>query len=141
MHDPDERDVVDLVDHVQARVAGDGGLELAGEVGQLRVADEAFLDLGDDRRRVDDLVGGDARDGAAEESAGVSPQAVVVSRPTLARRRQISGTSSISTQWYWMFSRSLMSAVPRARSVEIPPSTRNASAFSTAPSVRTRNMK
>ena len=68
--DPDEGDVVDLVDDVEARVAGDGALELAREVGELRVADVALEDLVDDRRRVDDLVGGDTREGAAEDDAG-----------------------------------------------------------------------
>ncbi len=79
--------------------------------------------------------------GLPRKPRGVSPQAVVVSRPTDSSRRQISGTSSISIQWYWMFCRSLMSALPRANSVEIPPSTRKASGESAWPSVRTRSMK
>ena len=41
MLDRDERDVVDLVHDVLARVPGDRGLELAGEVRQRLVADEA----------------------------------------------------------------------------------------------------
>ena len=69
MHDPDEGDVVDLVHDVQARVAGDRRLELAGEVGQLGVADEAPGDLVDRGGRVDDLVGGDAGQRAAEDDA------------------------------------------------------------------------
>ncbi len=66
----DERDVVDLGRHVLAGVAGDGGLELAGEVGVLRVADVAALDLLHRRRAVEDLVGRDAGDGGAEDHAG-----------------------------------------------------------------------
>ena len=79
--------------------------------------------------------------GLPRKPRGVSPQAVVVSRPTAARRRQISGTSSIPTQWYWMFCRSVTSAEPRAKSVEMSPSTRSASGSRAAPSVRTRIMK
>ena len=63
-------DVVDLVDHVLAGVAGDGGLEFARQVGQLRVADEAFGELVDQRRGVDDLVLGDAGDRGAQDDAG-----------------------------------------------------------------------
>ena len=40
--DADERHVVDLVHDVEARVAGDRGLELARQVGELGVADEAL---------------------------------------------------------------------------------------------------
>ena len=54
--------------------------------------------------------------GLPSTTRGVSPQASVVCRPTASRRRQISGTSSTRIQWYWMFCRSLMSAVPRAKS-------------------------
>ena len=46
-----------------------GGLELAREVGVLRVADVATLDLLERRGGVDDLVGGDTGDGGAEERA------------------------------------------------------------------------
>ena len=65
----DEGDVVDLGRHVVARVAGQRGLELAGQVGELRVADVAALDLLQGRGSVDDLVGGEAGDGGAEEPA------------------------------------------------------------------------
>ena len=65
--DADEGDVVDLGDDVLQRVTGDGGLELARQVGVLRVADVALDDVGDGRRRVDDLVGGDAGDRGAED--------------------------------------------------------------------------
>ncbi len=67
---PDEGDVVDLVRHVQVRGAGDRGLELAGQVGEVGVADEPALDLVDGRGAVDDLVLRDARDGRAEDDAG-----------------------------------------------------------------------
>ena len=67
--DADERDVVDLVRHVLARVAGDRGLELARQVGELRVADVAVDDVVDRRGRVDDLVGGDAGHRRAEDDA------------------------------------------------------------------------
>ena len=69
MLDGDERDVVDLVHDVLARVPGDRGLELAGEVRERLVADEPRGDLVDLRRRVDELVGGDAGDGRAEDDA------------------------------------------------------------------------
>ena len=61
--------------------------------------------------------------------------------PTASSRSQISGTFSISIQWYWMFWRSVMSAVPRAKSVEMLPRARSWSASSSAPSLRTRSMK
>ena len=67
--DPDERDVVDLVHDVEARVPGDGRLELARQVGELRVADEPAGDLVDRGRGVEDLVGGDAGERAAEDDA------------------------------------------------------------------------
>ncbi|MDF9807549.1 hypothetical protein M2436_006096 [Streptomyces sp. HB372] len=66
----DEGDVVDLVRHVQVRGAGDRRLELAGQVGEVGVADEPPLDLVDGGRAVDDLVLRDARDGRAEDRAG-----------------------------------------------------------------------
>ena len=50
-------------------MAAGGGLELAREVGVLGVADVAALDLLERRGGVDDLVGGDAGDGGAEERA------------------------------------------------------------------------
>jgi hypothetical protein len=59
--DPDEGDVVDLRDHIVDRMSSNGRLELAGEVGELRIADVARGDLLDRRRRVDQLVRGDAR--------------------------------------------------------------------------------
>ena len=68
--DADEGDVVDLGGAVERRVAGGGGLELARQVGVLRVADVAALDLGQRRGGVDDLVLGDAGDRRAEEAAG-----------------------------------------------------------------------
>ena len=64
-----EGHVVDLVHDVLARVPGDGRLELAGQVGQRGVADESRGDLVDLRSRVDELVGGDARDGRAQHDA------------------------------------------------------------------------
>lgn len=68
---------------------------------------------------------------------GQSPQASVVRNPTASSRRQISGTFSTSVQWYWMFSRSVMSAVARAKSTEM----RSAAAEMVPPSQRTRIMK
>ena len=44
-------------------------------------------------------------------------------------------------QWYWTFSRSEMSAVSRANSVEISPRVRSAAVVSAPPSQRTRIMK
>ena len=67
--DRDEGHVVDLVHHVLARVAGDRGLELARQVRQRGVADEARRDLVDLRGRVDQLIDRDAGDGRAEHDA------------------------------------------------------------------------
>ncbi len=72
---------------------------------------------------------------------GTSPQASVVDRPTDSRRRQISGTSSTRIQCSWTFCRSVMSAVSRPKSVEIPPITRSCSVVRSPPSMRTRSMK
>ncbi len=79
--------------------------------------------------------------GEPRKGRGESPQASVVSSPTASSRCQMLGTSSIRIQWYWMFCRSLMSAVSRANSVETLPSARSWSGPSSAPSVRTRIMK
>ncbi len=65
-----ERDVVDLVRHVEQGRAGDGGLELAGQVGEVLVAHDAAVDLVDGGGAVDDLVLRDAGDGRAEDDAG-----------------------------------------------------------------------
>ena len=70
VHGADERDVVGLGGDVVARVAGHGGLELARQVGEPRVADVAAEDLLQGPRAVDDLVLGDAGDGRAEERPG-----------------------------------------------------------------------
>jgi len=56
MNDADEGDVVDLVGDVG--LPGDRRLELAGQVGQRVVADEALHDLLDGGGAVEDLVGG-----------------------------------------------------------------------------------
>jgi hypothetical protein len=45
---------------------------------------------------------------------GLSPHASIVVRPTSSSFRQIVGMSSTRIQWYWMFCRSVMSAVSRA---------------------------
>ena len=123
--DPDERDVVDLVDDVEAGVPGDRGLELARQVGELGVADVALGDLA--ITGVGSMISSAAMpaSGLPRMTRGVSPQASVVCSPTASRRRQISGTSSTRIQWYWMFWRSLMSAVPRANSVEMSARTRS----------------
>ena len=60
--------------------------------------------------------------GEPRNGRGESPQASGVVMPTASRRSQISGTFSISIQWYWMFSRSVTSAVSRAKSVAMLPS-------------------
>ena len=49
--------------------------------------------------------------------------------------------SSTRIQWYCTFSRSEMSAVSRANSVEIPPSARSDATDNAPPSLRTRSMK
>jgi hypothetical protein len=67
VHDADERHVVHLVRHVL--LPGDRGLELARQVGELRVADVAVDDRVDRGLRVEHLVGADARDGGAEDDA------------------------------------------------------------------------
>ena len=65
----DERHVVGLGGDVVARVPGQRGLELARQVGELRVADEALEDLVQGGGAVDDLVLGHAGDRRAEERA------------------------------------------------------------------------
>ena len=65
--------------------------------------------------------------GEPRTTRGVSPQASVVIRPAPSSGAQIAGMSSIRIQWYWMFCRSVMSAVPRAYSVEMCASTRSCS--------------
>ena len=70
VHRTGERDVVDLRHDVVTGVTADRGLELARQVGELAVADELALDRVDRRGGVDDLVGGDAGDGGAEDDAG-----------------------------------------------------------------------
>jgi hypothetical protein len=57
-----ERDVVDLVDNVHGRRAGNGGLELAWQVGELWAADVFVPDLLDGPGAVDNLVRRDSRD-------------------------------------------------------------------------------
>ncbi len=52
--------------------------------------------------------------GEPRNGRGESPQASVVLSPAPSSRFQIAGTSSIRIQWYWMFCRSVMSAVSRA---------------------------
>ena len=79
--------------------------------------------------------------GEPSTTRGQSPHASVVCSPTESSRSQIWGTSSIRIQWYWTFSRSLMSAVSRANSVEISPMVRKPAAVSAPPSQRTRIMK
>ena len=126
MVDADERDVVDLVaDVLQTR---DRRLVLARQVRVLRLADVAAHDL-IDRRACRRSPRRAIRRPAANPArrAGQSPHASVVCRPTASRRRQISGTFSTSIQWYWTFSRSEMSAVSRANSVEISPIVRSCS--------------
>ena len=141
MLDADERDVVDLVHDVVAAAAADRGLELARQVGELRRADEPALDLGDRAERVDDLVGRDPGDGAAEHD----PRAVTAGLGRVQtdglERRQIAGTSSIRIQCSWMFCRSVRSAEPRAYAAETSPMTRSCSEVSAPPSIRTRSMK
>ena len=58
--DAHEGDVVDLVEDVEAGGAGDGRLELAGQIGQLGVTQVGVLDGTGQRGRIDDLVLGDA---------------------------------------------------------------------------------
>src|SRR6202012_5978649 len=65
-----ERDVVDLVVRALRRAAADRRLELPRQVGQLRVADVVLGDRGDLRRRVDQLVGGQASKRTAEDDPG-----------------------------------------------------------------------
>ena len=63
--------------------------------------------------------------GEPRNGRGESPHASRLVMPTSSRRSQISGTFSISIQWYWMFWRSVMSAVPRAKSVPMLPRARS----------------
>ena len=99
----DEGDVVDLGRDVVAGVAGDRGLELAGQVRELGVADVAALDLLQRGRAVDDLVLGDAGDRRAEEGARRVAAGLeggqAAGLEALPDRRDVLD----AIQWYWMF--------------------------------------
>lgn len=69
MHGGDEGDVLNLVGDVLAGVAGDGGLELARQVVELAAVQVLLLDLADGGGGVDDLLGGHAGHGRAEDDA------------------------------------------------------------------------
>ena len=79
--------------------------------------------------------------GEPRKGRGESPHASRLLRPAASSRLQISGTSSMRIQWYWMFSRSVTSAVSRAKSVPIVPRARTVAGESSWPSERTRSMK
>ena len=79
--------------------------------------------------------------GEPRNGRGESPQASRLLSPAASRRSQIAGTSSMRIQWYWMFSRSVTSAVSRAKSTPMLPRARTASGDSSRPSERTRSMK
>ena len=79
--------------------------------------------------------------GEPRKGRGESPHASMLLRPAASSRSQIAGTSSMRIQWYWMFSRSVTSAVSRAKSVPIRPSAWTAAGESSRPSERTRSMK
>ena len=79
--------------------------------------------------------------GEPRNGRGESPQASMVSSPEASSRSQIAGTSSMRIQWYWMFSRSVTSAVSRAYSWPTSPSARTVAGESSLPSERTRIMK
>ena len=81
MVDADEGDVVDLVKDVEAGGAGDGGLELAGQIGQLRVSQVGVLDGPCQRGRIDDLVLGDAGHRGDQEPPGRVPAALDGGQP------------------------------------------------------------
>jgi hypothetical protein len=71
----------------------------------------------------------------------VSPQVCPVSSPTLASSSQIAGTSWITTQWSWVFWRSVTSATSRQRSLAMRPMVSSCSEVSTPPATRMRIMK
>ena len=79
--DADEGDVVDLVEDVEAGGAGDGRLELAGQIGQLGVAQVGVLDGTGQRGRIDDLVLGDAGHRRDQEAPGRVPAALDRGQP------------------------------------------------------------
>src|SRR5215475_3732001 len=72
---------------------------------------------------------------------GTSPHACWLDRPTDSSRSQIAGTSSIDSQWYCTFCRSVMSARSRPYSLAIPATVRSCAADSWPPGMRTRIMK
>ena len=79
--------------------------------------------------------------GEPRKGRGESPHASRVESPTASSRSQISGTSSTRIQWYWMFSRSVTSAVSRANSWPTVPEGADGVGGRRAPSDRTRIMK
>ena len=79
--DADEGDVVDLVEDVEAGGAGDGRLELAGQIGQLGVTQVGVLDGTGQWGRIDDLVLGDAGNRGDQEPPGRVPAALDGGQP------------------------------------------------------------
>ena len=100
---PDERDVVGLRHHVVAGVPADRRLVLAREVREGLVADVPALDGLDGGGGIDDLVLGDARDGAAEDDARAVAARFLGGQPDGLEPFPDVGTSMTSIQCSWMF--------------------------------------
>jgi hypothetical protein len=79
--------------------------------------------------------------GEPRMTRGLSPQASMVVIPAPSSLPQIAGMSSTRIQWYWMFSRSVMSATSRPYSVASSPIVRSCSLLRRPPSMRMRSMK
>ena len=69
----DECDVVDLGRHIVIRHAGERSLELAGQVGELRVSDVALDDVANRRARIDDLLRRNTGDRGADDDPWAIP--------------------------------------------------------------------
>ena len=137
--DPDERDVVDLVRDVLQ--TGDRGLVLAGQVGVLGIADVATHDLVDRRCRVEHLVERLAGQRRAQHAAGAVTARLGGLQADGGQPLPDLGDVLDLDPVVLHVLRSEMSAVSRAKSVEIWPSVRSAAADSALPSQRTRIMK
>src|SRR5829696_600776 len=70
---PDEGDIVDLGCNIVIRHAGERSLELAGQVGELRVSDVALDDVANRRARIDDLLGRNTGDRRPDDDPWAIP--------------------------------------------------------------------
>lgn len=98
MVDSHKGKVLNFVRNVLARIAGDGGLELAGEVVKLLARQVIILDFLDGWGSVNNFVLGYPATGEPKMTRGTSPQPIKVLKFTDSSLSQMVGTSSIWIQ-------------------------------------------